>query len=171
MTEINLSIVNTLSNLIKCQHIRAVAFLPTEPYEEEFDDKDFEMAVHILATHENTPVACMRLNYESPNDGGTIHWGRLAITPTLESKLKVMALTRIAKYVDDYTIKMGFRKATGEVADKKLLKFWEKRGFQLTGEKPIVFGSRFFYKVEKVFEPLLDNSRNRYLHANNARSH
>ncbi|WP_085900827.1 hypothetical protein [Kiloniella majae] len=151
MTNIRVSTVSTIDQLVKCQHIRSVAFLSTEPYEEEFDGKDLEMVAHVLVTENDNPIACMRLRHVTSEDGGTIHWGRLAMAPTLPGKLRMVTLNLIAKYVDNYSLKKGFHRAIGEVADKRLMKFWNKRGFQLTGDNPIIYGSREFWPIEKIF--------------------
>ncbi len=149
MNNMKVSIVNSIDQLVKCQHIRSVAFLSTEPYEEEFDGKDMEMVAHVLVTDNNIPIACMRLRHITSEEGGTIHWGRLAMVPTLPGKLRVVTLNLIAKYVDNYSLKKGFHRAIGEVADKRLMKFWNKRGFQLTGDGPIIYGAREFWPIEK----------------------
>ena len=153
MSEIKIAVAKSLNELIQCQHIRSAAFLTTEPYEEEFDGRDLEMVAHILAVHNHSPIACMRLSHVTSQNGGVIHWGRLAIIPTLTNKLRLKTLNTVANYVDNYSVDKGFNKFIGEVADERLLKFWEKRGFQLTNEKPVTYGKRLFRKVEKLVSP------------------
>lgn len=149
MTEIKISIANSFNQLSLCHHIRAVAFLPTEPYAEEFDDKDFEMATHVLVVSNEQPVACMRLRLIT---GNTIHWGRLAILPTLSGKERMKTLFSITAFVEKYSRKMKFTRIIGEVADKRLMKFWMKKGFTLTGEDPMIFGNKEYWPFEKYID-------------------
>lgn len=146
MSEINITIAKSFADIIMCHHIRAVTFLQTEPYFEEFDNKDFEMATHIIAKSENIPVACMRLSLV-PNN--TIHWGRLAILPSISGKDRMKTLFSMTAFVEEYSQKKRFNKIIGEVADKRLMKFWMKKGFSLTGDKPLIFGEKEYWPFEK----------------------
>ncbi|KLN59020.1 hypothetical protein WH96_19800 [Kiloniella spongiae] len=146
MSKLDITVVSSIDEWVQCQHIRSSAFLSTEPYREEFDGKDFELVTHILAIQDTVPVACMRLRYACEN---TIHGGRLALMPNLEPRNRLRTLNAIATYADSYCVKMGFSRILGEVADRRLIKFWLRRGFQLTGGKPIEFGDRQFWPIEK----------------------
>ncbi|WP_120496192.1 hypothetical protein [Kiloniella sp. EL199] len=146
MSKLDVIVVSSLDEWVQCQHVRSSAFLPTEPYSEEFDGRDFELVTHILAIQNTVPVACMRLRYTCAN---TIHGGRLALMPNLEPRNRLKTLNAIATFADNYCMKMGFTRILGEVADQRLIKFWIRRGFRLTGDQPIEFGNRQFWPIEK----------------------
>ncbi|WP_218048640.1 GNAT family N-acetyltransferase, partial [Curvivirga aplysinae] len=136
---------------LQCQQLRAAAFLPTEPYEEEFDNKDFCMVIHLLAKDNDMPVACMRLSLVSVENGGSIHWGRLATLPS-SAKSRLSALNAITDFAQEYCINFGFKKIIGEVSDERLIRYWEKKGFLLSGQPPIWYGDRAFMPMYKTFE-------------------
>ncbi len=159
MNNIIVTTVGSISEWLQCQQVRATAFLPTEPYHEEFDNKDFELVTHLLAVYMNTPAACMRLRFISPDHGGTIHWGRLAMMPNIQSKVRLATLNAIADYAEEYSQIRGFNRIIGEVSDKRLMKFWNRRGFSLTGEQPVDYGERQFWpmakqKIRAAYSPL-----------------
>ncbi|WP_420549194.1 hypothetical protein [Curvivirga sp.] len=151
MSHIDVSIVNTVEEWLQCQQLRAVAFLPTEPYDEEFDGKEFEMVIHLLAKNAGVPVACMRLRLVSIENGGSIHWGRLATLPT-SSKDRLSALNAILDFAEQYCKTIGFKKYTAEVADDRLIRYMEKRGFHRSSEPPIWFGKRPFKPIYKELD-------------------
>ncbi|WP_085908732.1 hypothetical protein [Kiloniella majae] len=149
MTDIKITIVETMNEWIQCQQIRSTAFLPTESYHEEFDNRDFELVTHLLGLNGKTPIACMRLRYFSSE---TIHWGRLALMPNLMSKHRLKTLHAITNFAAFYSENMGFKRIIGEVSDERLIKFWKKRGFNLTGEAPKIFGGREYWPFEKYLD-------------------
>lgn len=144
MSDLSITKAISIEHWLQCQQIRAAAFLQTEPYNEEFDDKDFCMVTHILAVLNGIPAACMRLRLHSLKNGGTLHWGRLAILPTVESRKRLAILNSIADYAEEYSDRNGFAKSIGEVTDKRLLKFWGRRGFILSGEDLKRYGDRLY---------------------------
>lgn len=170
MSSITVKTVNSIEEWLQCQQIRAAAFLITEPYEEEFDGKDLEMVTHLLAHLNGLPVACMRLTLYSPKNGGTIHWGRLAMMPNTISKARLRVLNSIADFAAEYSDKCGYNKCIGEVTDERLLKFWKRRGFIPTNEKSVCCGGRHYKKIarKKAIVPFI--ARNKVGNANDRRS-
>lgn len=150
MNEILISPASNIESWLHCQQIRSAAFLTTEPYEEEFDGKDFEMVTHLLATLNDIPVACMRLTIQSIDNGGTINWQRLALMPNIASRNRLAILNAIANYAEEYSFQMGFKKIISEVANKSLIKFWVRRGFFLTGEPPSYYGGKEYAHLAKT---------------------
>lgn len=148
--DISVHSVNSIEDWLQCQQIRAAVFLNTEPYNEEFDGKEFELVVHLLAKYQGMPAACMRLRLVSLHKGGEIHWGRLATLPTTTSKAKVGILNAITRCAESYCTKVGIRKITGEVADKRLVRYWERKGFYLSDAASIWYGDREFLAMEKI---------------------
>lgn len=146
MSDIEIVVVKTVNQWLQCQQVRSSAFLGTEPYHEEFDDNDLEMVTHILALSGEDPVACMRLRCIQSD---TIHWGRLAILPNMPGKDRVKTLLSITSFVEAYSSSMKFKRIIGEVSDERLMSFWRKRGFTLTGGSPVVFGKREYWPFEK----------------------
>lgn len=126
--------------------VRAAAFLGhgrEEPYEEEFDGRDFNLAAHILAVRAedpNIPMATFRIWVAN----GGIEWGRLAILPAERGNRRL--LSKLADEAKRITLEAGFSEATGYVNDKSLQKFWARRGAQIYPEAE-EYGGRLYYKM------------------------
>lgn len=144
---LEIRLASSVDELIMCMNLRAAAFLGREgePYHEEYDGNDLSSAAHLLALDGGVPVGTMRIRILDAADGGVATWQRFASIPT--GRLAMKVLLALAEAARDYTIYKGVELVVGEVADPRLIRFWERFGFRLLDEPPIYYNGAPFYPM------------------------
>jgi hypothetical protein len=125
VTDITFRVASSMDDLFHVTRVRGAAFLSRgEPYDEEFDGLDLHFCCHLLALlPRDVPIATMRLRWIG---GGDMVWERLAITPSVRGSIRLLFdLTDLARKV---TKEKGCTTVIGYVADRSLMKFWQRRG-------------------------------------------
>lgn len=149
---VEVRLASTLDELVKCMNLRAAAFIGREgePYHEEFDGNDLATATHLLALDNGVPVGTMRVRILEAPEGGVATWQRFASTP--KGRLASKVLMALAEAARDYTIYKGVGCVVGEVADERLLRFWQRFGFRRVNEPPVYYNGVAYHPIEAHFD-------------------
>ena len=148
---LEIRLASSVDELIMCMNLRAAAFLGREgePYHEEYDGNDLSSAAHLLALDDGVPVGTMRIRILDAADGGVATWQRFASIPT--GRLAMKVLLALAEAARDYTIYKGVELVVGEVADPRLLRFWERFGFYRVNADPVYYNGSAYHPIEARF--------------------
>ena len=148
---IEVRLVTTIDELMQCFSVRSAAFIgrESEPYAEEFDGNDVSGAAHLLALDGGVPVGTMRVRILASGDGGVATWQRFASVPSGKVGMKV--LRALAEAAADYTRFKQVDRVVGEVADERLIRFWERFGFRRTDDPPAVYNGVPYQRIEVRF--------------------
>jgi predicted GNAT family N-acyltransferase len=112
--------------------IRSAVFIGEQkcPYFEEFDGNDYS-ATHLLGFVDDEPAATARLRYFSD----CLKFERFAV----RSEFRGTEITRcLIDFAFDFSQKKGYTKLYGH-AQKRLLRFWRRYGFQPVDKAPFHF--------------------------------
>jgi len=135
----------TQDDMAKVFAIRAAVFIAEQkcPYDEEFDGNDYS-GTHILGYVDGEPAAVTRIRYFAD----FVKLERLAVLPKFRRTL-------IAKHVVEHSIELCRRKGYTRIygfAQKRLLRFWKRFGFQpLQKNRPVVFSDHEYIEVTAEF--------------------
>ncbi len=123
------------------KNIRAEVFIKEQGFENEFDDIDSK-ATHIVA-YEKEPVAVCRVFFSDKRKCYII--GRIAVKKECRGK-NYGAL--IVKSAEEYIKKIGGTKV-GLSAQKRVVNFYEKSRYKMTGEEYLDEGCPHVF-MEKI---------------------
>lgn len=144
---IQVSVVSNLEDYMACMAVRSAAFLARgEPYEEEFDQNDLISTTHLLAKRGRTPIGTMRIRLLTASNGGIASWERLAILPNA-GNAGPKVLMHLARTARAYSEFKGISSVIGAVENPKLLKFWQKHGFELMDAPPSVYNNVEYLQI------------------------
>lgn len=141
---LSVTVARSFEDLVRIMSIRAAVYIAEQecPYEEEFDGNDFS-ATHVLGYVGSEPVGCMRIRYFA--DFAKVE--RLAVRKEFRS-------AGLAPYLVKTCVALCEMKGYQRIyvhSQRRLIKFWEKCGFNLMdGARELVF-SDFDY-VEMTLE-------------------
>lgn len=159
--QLKVSVAATLDDFMSCMAIRSAAFLARgEPFEEEFDQNDLISTTHLLARLGRTPIGTMRIRILTASGGGIASWERLAILPSAGAA-GTKALFGLARTARAYCEFKGLGTVVGAVENPKLLRFWQKHGFELMEVPPAVYNNIEYHQVRlnlDVSRPQMDPS-------------
>lgn len=126
--------------------LRAAVFMTEQfcPYDEEFDGNDY-CATHILGLVNGEPAAVLRIRFFAE----FAHIGRLAVLPKFRRTL-------IPKVVIEKGIEIcrrkGYRTLYGQ-AQKRLVKFWSRFGFQpMRKNATLIFSDHEYVEITAELE-------------------
>lgn len=140
-------VVTTMDDFMACNAVRSAAFLARgEPFHEEFDGNDLVSTTHLLAKCGKAPIGTMRVRILSAGAGGIAAWERLAILPNA-GRLGTKALLGLARTARAYSEFKGVGAVVGAVENPKLLKFWQKHGFELMNVPPAVYNNVEYHQI------------------------
>jgi predicted GNAT family N-acyltransferase len=140
---VSVRVVRSMDEMARVIAIRGAVYMGEQqcPFEEEFDGNDFS-ATHLICHKGNEPVGCMRIRYFAD----FAKFERLAVRN--ESR-NVGLAGQIVDAAIELCRKKGYRVLYAH-SQKRLLKFWEQRGFtRMTGARDFVF-SDFDYTEVKL---------------------
>lgn len=143
---LSIRVARSMEDLTRVIAIRSAVYMSEQscPFTEEFDGNDFS-ATHLICHWQGEPVGCMRIRYFA--DFAKLE--RLAVT--IKHRHAGIAGRIVDAAVDLCRLK-GYRVLYAH-AQKRLLSFWEKRGFsQMPSAREFVF-SDFDYIEVKLETP------------------
>lgn len=118
-----------------------------EPEEEQWDGNDYGGAAHFIMTYGGTPIGCMRIR---PVNSHTVMWERMVILPEYHS---LKNLNLMASNARTYSgLYRGYSEARAIIHDRRLLKYWLRFGFKLTGEEPSYFRGHDYVPIRLKLE-------------------
>jgi predicted GNAT family N-acyltransferase len=139
---VSVRVVRSLDEMARVIAIRGAIYMAEQrcPFEEEFDGNDFS-ATHLICYKGREPVGCMRIRYFS--DFAKLE--RLAVRN--ESRNAGLA-GRIVDAAIELCRKKGYRVLYAH-SQKRLVKFWERRGFEcMKGAREFVFSDFNYVEVK-----------------------
>lgn len=131
----------------KALAVRAAVFMIEQhcPYREEFDGNDY-CCTHILGTVDGEPAAAMRVRYFA--DFAKLE--RLAVLPRFR---RTLAALEVVEKAVEVCRRKGYRKVYGH-AQKHLVRFWERFGFQpLQKNRKVVFSDHEYIEMWGALAP------------------
>lgn len=147
MNRLTAHVAATPDDIAKVFALRAAVFMTEQncPYDEEFDGNDY-CATHILGLVDGQPAAVLRIHFFAE----FAHIGRLAVLPKFRRTL-------IAKVVIESGIELcrrkGYRLLYGQ-AQKRLVKFWSRFGFQpMRKNAKLVFSDHEYVEISAELPP------------------
>ncbi|NQU57684.1 MAG: hypothetical protein HQ513_10645 [Rhodospirillales bacterium] len=137
--QITVTLVNTAEEWEALMDLRLKIFIDEvgEPMDEQFDGND-HCSSHLLARLHGRPVGCFRIRFVSGADGGSVAWEKLGVLKEVR-KSNPRIFHYMAEAALQYTRMKGIRNAIGIAANPRLLKFWCRFGFELTGEPALQY--------------------------------
>jgi predicted GNAT family N-acyltransferase len=139
---VSVRVVRSMEEMARVIAIRSAVYMGEQrcPFEEEFDGNDFS-ATHLICHQGHEPVGCMRIRYFA--DFAKLE--RLAVRN--ESRSAGLA-SRIVDTAIELCRKKGYRVLYAH-SQKRLLKFWEARGFErMPGAREFVFSDFDYVEVK-----------------------
>ena len=139
---ISVRVVRSMDEMARVMAIRSAVYMGEQhcPFEEEFDGNDFS-ATHLICHVGNEPVGCMRIRYFAD----FVKLERLAVRN--ESRSAGLA-GRIVEEAIELCRKKGYRVLYAH-SQKRLLKFWQQRGFErMPGSREFVFSDFDYVEVK-----------------------
>jgi predicted GNAT family N-acyltransferase len=139
---ISVRVVRSMDEMARVMAIRSAVYMGEQhcPFEEEFDGNDFS-ATHLICHRDREPVGCMRIRYFA--DFAKLE--RLAVRSESRS-------SGIAGRIVDAAIELCRKKGYNVLyahAQKRLLRFWEQRGFErMQGSREFVFSDFDYVEVK-----------------------
>lgn len=144
--EIAVTMARSIEDLMRVISVRSAVYVAEQecPYMEEFDGNDF-CATHLLGYVGNEPAGCIRIRYFA--DFAKIE--RLAVRKEFRTTRLSFHLVRAA--IDLCRVK-GYQRLYGH-AQKRLVKFWSRFGFELfEGGKELVFSDFDYVEMQLNME-------------------
>jgi predicted GNAT family N-acyltransferase len=138
---VSVRVVRSMEEMARVIAIRSAVYMGEQhcPFEEEFDGNDFS-ATHLICHRGREPVGCMRIRYFA--DFAKLE--RLAVRN--ESRNAGLA-SRIVDTAIELCRKKGYRVLYAH-SQKRLLKFWEQRGFKrMPGGREFIFSDFDYVEV------------------------
>jgi predicted GNAT family N-acyltransferase len=138
---ISVRVVRSMDEMSRVMAIRSAVYMGEQhcPFEEEFDGNDFS-ATHLICHQGREPVGCMRIRYFA--DFAKLE--RLAVRS--ENRSGGIA-GRIVDAAIELCRKKGYKVLYAH-AQKRLLGFWEQRGFErMQGSREFVFSDFDYVEV------------------------
>ncbi|MBR0754246.1 GNAT family N-acetyltransferase [Bradyrhizobium jicamae] len=138
---VTVQVVRSMDEMARVMAIRSAVYMGEQhcPFEEEFDGNDFS-ATHLICHQGREPVGCLRIRYFAD----FAKFERLAVRN--ESRNAGIA-GRIVDAAIELCRKKGYRTFYAH-SQKRLLKFWEQRGFlQMQGARQFVFSDFDYVEV------------------------
>jgi predicted GNAT family N-acyltransferase len=139
---VSVRVVRSMDEMTRVIAIRSAVYMGEQhcPFEEEFDGNDFS-ATHLICHRGHEPVGCMRIRYFA--DFAKLE--RLAVRNESRN-------TGIAGQIVDAAVelcrKKGYRVLYAH-SQKRLLKFWEQRGFErMPGTREFAFSDFDYVEVK-----------------------
>ena len=139
---VSVRVVRSMDEMARVIAIRSAVYMGEQhcPFEEEFDGNDFS-ATHLICHQGHEPVGCMRIRYFA--DFAKLE--RLAVRN--ESRNAGLA-GQIVDAAIELCRKKGYRVLYAH-SQKRLLKFWEQRGFKrMPGAREFVFSDFDYVEVK-----------------------
>jgi predicted GNAT family N-acyltransferase len=139
---ISVRVVRSMDEMSRVMAIRSAVYMGEQhcPFEEEFDGNDFS-ATHLICHQGREPVGCMRIRYFA--DFAKLE--RLAVRS--ENRSGGIA-GRIVDAAIELCRKKGYKVLYAH-AQKRLLGFWEQRGFErMQGSREFVFSDFDYVEVK-----------------------
>jgi predicted GNAT family N-acyltransferase len=139
---VSVRVVRSMEEMTRVIAIRSAVYIGEQhcPFEEEFDGNDFS-ATHLICQQGREPVGCMRIRYFA--DFAKLE--RLAVRN--QSRNAGLA-GRIVDAAIELCRKKGYRTLYAH-SQKRLLKFWEQRGFErMPGAREFVFSDFDYVEVK-----------------------
>lgn len=139
---LSIRVARSMEDLTRVIAIRSAVYMSEQscPFTEEFDGNDFS-ATHLICHWQGEPVGCMRIRYFA--DFAKLE--RLAVT--IKHRHAGIAGRIVDAAVDLCRLK-GYRVLYAH-AQKRLLGFWEKRGFsQMPNTREFVFSDFDYVEVK-----------------------
>lgn len=147
MNNIEVQIVSDEGQWAQVRAIREKVFIvgDGEPPEEQWDGNDYA-ATHLIAYRSGEAIGTMRIR---PIDSITVMWERMALLPEARG---IRTLHTLVDTAYQYTVLFkGYQRVLGIVYDRRLRKFWEKRGFRPTGEKVEIYRGHDYLPMERIY--------------------
>ena len=143
---ISTAVVHGFDDLIKVIAIRSAVYVGEQgcPYEEEFDGNDFS-GTHMLARVNDTPAGCLRIRYFA-------EFAKLERVAVLEKYRGQGVATHLVSAASALCAEKGFRRLYAH-AQRRLMPFWEKLGFQSLSNEPFAFSDFEYLEIAKEIEP------------------
>jgi predicted GNAT family N-acyltransferase len=144
--QVTVQVVRSMDEMARVMAIRSAVYMGEQhcPFEEEFDGNDFS-ATHLICHLGREPVGCLRIRYF----GDFAKFERLAVRN--ESRNSGLA-GRIVDAAIELCRKKGYSTFYAH-SQKRLLKFWERRGFsRIPGAREFVFSDFDYVEVRFVAE-------------------
>jgi predicted GNAT family N-acyltransferase len=138
---VSVQVVRSMDEMARVMAIRSSVYMGEQhcPFEEEFDGNDFS-ATHLICHLGREPVGCLRIRYFA--DFAKLE--RLAVRN--ESRNAGLA-GRIVDAAIELCRKKGYRTLYAH-SQKRLLSFWERRGFErMPGAREFVFSDFDYVEV------------------------
>jgi predicted GNAT family N-acyltransferase len=141
-SSVSVRVVRSMDEMTRVIAIRSAVYMGEQhcPFEEEFDGNDFS-ATHLICHRGHEPVGCMRIRYFA--DFAKLE--RLAVRN--ESRNSGIA-GQIVDAAIELCRKKGYRVLYAH-SQKRLLKFWEQRGFErMPGTREFAFSDFDYVEVK-----------------------
>ena len=141
-SSVSVRVVRSMDEMTRVIAIRSAVYMGEQhcPFEEEFDGNDFS-ATHLICHRGHEPVGCMRIRYFA--DFAKLE--RLAVRN--ESRNSGIA-GQIVDEAIELCRKKGYRVLYAH-SQKRLLKFWEQRGFErMPGAREFAFSDFDYVEVK-----------------------
>lgn len=140
--QVTVRVVRSMEEMARVMAIRSAVYMGEQhcPFEEEFDGNDFS-ATHLICHQGREPVGCLRIRYFAD----FAKFERLAVRN--ENRNGGIA-GRIVDAAIELCRKKGYRTICAH-SQKRLLKFWDQRGFKrMTGAREFVFSDFDYVEVK-----------------------
>jgi predicted GNAT family N-acyltransferase len=144
--ECTVKVASTAEEREMAYMIRSAVFCGEQkcPYHEEFDGND-NTATHIIGFVDGEPAATIRLRYFAE----FVKFERFAV----RSEYRGTGITEAAvDFGFDFCRRKGYTKVYGH-AQKRLLRFWRRHGFNQTNHPPFYFSDSEYVAVVVEFDP------------------
>ncbi|KJC57902.1 hypothetical protein UP10_26370 [Bradyrhizobium sp. LTSPM299] len=139
--QVTVQVVRSMEEMARVMAIRSAVYMGEQhcPFEEEFDGNDFS-ATHLICHQGREPVGCLRIRYFAD----FAKFERLAVRN--ESRNAGLA-RRIVDAAIELCRKKGYRTLYAH-SQKRLLNFWEQRGFaRMQGGREFTFSDFDYVEV------------------------
>jgi predicted GNAT family N-acyltransferase len=136
------AVVRSMEEMVRVMAIRSAVYMGEQhcPFEEEFDGNDFS-ATHLICHRGQEPVGCMRVRYFAD-------FAKLERLAVRHESRNVGIASRIVDAAIELCRKKGYHTLYAH-SQKRLLSFWEKRGFiRMKGGREFVFSDFDYVEVK-----------------------
>nr|WP_051444300.1 GNAT family N-acetyltransferase [Afipia sp. P52-10] len=143
---LSIRVARSMEDIARVIAIRSAVYMSEQscPFTEEFDGNDFS-ATHLICHWQGEPVGCIRIRYFAD-------FAKLERLAVLGKHRRAGLAGRIVDAAVDLCRLKGYRVLYAH-AQKRLMDFWEKRGFtRMPGAREFVF-SDFDYVEVKLETP------------------
>ncbi|MBA2399819.1 MAG: GNAT family N-acetyltransferase [Bradyrhizobium sp.] len=139
---VSVRVVRSMDEMTRVVAIRSAVYMGEQhcPFEEEFDGNDFS-ATHLICHRGQEPVGCMRIRYFAD----FAKFERLAVR---NENRNVGVAGQIVDAAVELCRKKGYHVLYAH-SQKRLLKFWERRGFgRMSGSREFAFSDFDYVEVK-----------------------